>query len=175
MDTFLEVALPKKNNSSKGKGAPMENGGPISRKVLWEGISAPSRPKASKNPFKILSNPSKNHEPMNEESEQQILPLVVEKDNVKESQSGSPLGNSSSPSYEELIKEKPMEIYGSSEEDSFERPSKREGMKSHKEAREEEAERKKMQGSQSAIEMSIRRNTRTSPPKGGPTHSNPNK
>jgi hypothetical protein len=99
----------------------------------------------------------------------------VEKDNVEATQSGSPLGNSSSPSYAEMIKKKPLETSGSSEEESFERPSKRAGRKSHKEAREEEAERQKMQGSQSTIEMSIGRNTRTRPPKGGPTHSNPSK
>ena len=112
---------------------------------------------------------------MIEELEQQTLPPIVEKDNVEATQSGSPIEVFSSPSYEEMIKKKPLETSGSSEEESFERPSKRAGRKSHKEAREEEAERQKMQGSQSTIEMSIGRNTRTRPPKGGPIHSNPNK
>jgi hypothetical protein len=66
---------------------------------------------------------------------------------------------------------KPLKIYGSLEDDSFERPSKREGTKSHKEAREEEAERQKIQGSQPTIDMSIGRNTITRPLKGGPPHS----
>jgi hypothetical protein len=41
---------------------------------------------------------------MNEESKQQTLPPIVDKDNVEENQSGSPLGNSSSPSYAEMKK-----------------------------------------------------------------------
>jgi hypothetical protein len=85
------------------------------------------------------------------------------------------IGTSSSPSYAEIAKKKPPKNFESSEDESFERPSKRPGRKSHKEAREEEAKRKKMQGSQSTIEVSIGRNTRTRPPKGGPTHSNTNK
>jgi hypothetical protein len=52
---------------------------------------------------------------------------------------------------------------------------KRARRKSHKEAREEEAERKKMQGSQPTIEISIERNNRTRPPKGGLIHPNPSK
>ena len=48
-----------------------------------------------------------------------------------------------------------MESLGSSEDETYERPSKRARRKSHKEAREEEAERLKIQGSQSTIEMSI--------------------
>jgi len=112
---------------------------------------------------------------MIEELEKQTLPPIEEKDNAEATQSGSPIGISSSPSYAEMIKKKPMETSGSSEEETFERPSQRVGRKSHKESREEEAERKKTQGSQSTIEMSIGRNTRTRPPKGGPTHSNPSK
>jgi hypothetical protein len=76
---------------------------------------------------------------MIEEPEQQTLPPVVEKDNVEETHSSSPIGISLPPSYAEMIKKKPMETFGSSEEESFERPSKRAGRKSHKEAREEEA------------------------------------
>jgi hypothetical protein len=64
-----KIALPKKNIISKGKGAPMGTDAPISGKVLGEGSPAPSRPKASKNPFEILNNSSENPEPMNEEFE----------------------------------------------------------------------------------------------------------
>jgi hypothetical protein len=58
---------------------------------------------------------------------------------------------------------------GSSKDEAFERPSKRAVRKSRKELREEEAERLKVQGSQPTIEMSIGRNTRSRPTKGGPT------
>jgi hypothetical protein len=44
---------------------------------------------------------------MIEEAEQQTLPPIVEKDNVEATQSGSPLGISSSPSYAEMTKKKP--------------------------------------------------------------------
>ena len=57
----------------------------------------------------------------------------------------------------------------SSEDETFERPSKRAGMKSREELREEEAERLKVQGSQSTIEMSIDINTRSRPTEGGPS------
>jgi len=61
----------------------------------------------------------------------------------------------------------------SSEDEIIERPAKRAGRKSRREVREEEAERQKTQGSQPTIEMSIGRNTRTRPPKGGgPTTPN---
>jgi hypothetical protein len=66
-----------------------------------------------------------------------------------------------------MTRKKTPEISGSSEDETTERPLKRVGRKSHREAREEEAERQKMQGSQATIEMSIGRNTRTRPPKGG--------
>lgn len=65
-----------------------------------------------------------------------------------------------------------METSGSSKDDTFKRPSKRVGRRSRKEAMEEEVERQKMQGNQSTIEMSIGKNTRTRPTKGGSTHSN---
>ena len=58
-----------------------------------------------------------------------------------------------------------MANYGSSEDESIKRSSKK-GQKSHKTVREEEAERLNMQGSQPTLEMSISRKTRAS--KGGP-------
>ena len=60
-----------------------------------------------------------------------------------------------------------MDNFGSSEEESLERSSKK-GHKSLKKVREEEVELLKMQGSQATIEMSIGRNTRARPIKGGP-------
>ena len=61
----------------------------------------------------------------------------------------------SKPSYAEATRKKAIEISGSSEDETYERPSKRAGRKSHKEMREEEVERLKTQGSQATIEMSI--------------------
>jgi hypothetical protein len=107
---------------------------------------------------------------MIEELEQQILSPTTGINNV-EIISGLPTGTSSSPSYADIIKNKPLEISRSSEDESLERPSKRAGRKSYKEAREEEVERQKMQGIQPTIELSIGRNTRTRSPKGGPPHS----
>ena len=78
----------------------------------------------------------------------------------------SPNGAKPSPSYAEIIKKKPVDSFGSFEEKSIEKISKKVGMKSQKEGREEEAERLKMQGSQSTIEMSLGRSKRTRPPKG---------
>ena len=67
-----------------------------------------------------------------------------------------------------------MDIYGSSNEESLKRSSKK-GHKSLKKVREEEAKQLKMQGSQATIEMSIARNTRARPSKGGPLPSVNNK
>jgi hypothetical protein len=171
MDTGSESS-PCQNTTidPKGKGRQRGLAPPTAGNALGEGSSALPIPEASKNPFEILSNPPEISDPMIEELEQQILSPTIGKNNV-EIHSGSPIGASSSPSYADIIKKKPPEISGSSEDESFERPSKRAGRKSHKEAREEEAERQKMQGSQPTIEMSIGRNTRTRPPKGGPPHS----
>jgi len=89
---------------------------------------------------------------------------------------GSPIGAISPLSYAEMIKKKKLiDSPGSSEEDSFELATKNAGRKSRKEIKEEEAERLKMQSSQSTIEMSLGRNTRAQPTKGGPTSSFPGK
>jgi len=53
------------------------------------------------------------------------------------------------------------------EDETYERKMKKAGRKSHKEKREEEAKRLKTQGSQATIEMTIGRNTRPRPSKGG--------
>ena len=82
--------------------------------------------------------------------------------------------NTSSPSYADIIKQKKkiLENTCSSDEETFERPSKKVGRRTNKETREEESERQKTLGSQTTIEMSIGRNTRPRAPKGGgPTQS----
>ena len=76
-----------------------------------------------------------------------------------------------SPTYAEMAKKKKtIDNSGSSDEDPLGKSSKK-GRKSLKMVREEEVERLKMQGSQSTLEMSIGRNTRARPAKGGPTPS----
>ena len=67
-----------------------------------------------------------------------------------------------------------MDNFGSFEEESFERSSKK-GRKSLKKVHEEESEHLNMQGSQATIEMSIGRNTWVRPSKGGPLPSVNNK
>ena len=73
-----------------------------------------------------------------------------------------------SPTYAEMEKKrKPIDNFGSSEEDPLEKSSKK-GKKSQKTVREEEFEHLKMQGIHPTIEMSITRNTRA---RGGPNPS----
>ena len=84
----------------------------------------------------------------------------------------APVRPSSSPSYVEIARKKPIESSGSSDEESIDQFSKKSGRKSKKEIREEEAEMLKTQGSQSTIEMSYGQNKRTRPPKGVITPSN---
>ena len=87
----------------------------------------------------------------------------------------SPTGAKSSPSYADMAKKKKIDSSGSSSDDSIDKLSKNTGRKSKKEAREEEAERLKMQGIQSTIEMSYGRSKRTRPLKGATTPSHPSK
>lgn len=62
---------------------------------------------------------------------------------------------------------------GSSDDETFERPSKRVGRRSNKESREEESERQKTLGSQATIEMTLGRNIKPRASKGGgPTPAN---
>ena len=84
----------------------------------------------------------------------------------------SPIGAIDSPSYADITKKKHIESSNSSEDDTFEQPSKKASRKSHKEARDEEAERLNMQGIHSTIEMSFEKGKRTRPPKGVITPSN---
>ena len=165
-----KASQPKNNNRSKGKGESKGPGASIPGKAPGEESSAPPISEAPNNPFEILNNLLEISNPVSNKSS---LPQP-EKNNGEVALPSSLIGTSSSPSYAEIAKKKPPKNFESSEDESFKRPSKRVGRKSHKETR-EEAERQKMQGIQSTIEMSIGRNTRTRPPKGGPTHSNPSK
>lgn len=76
-------------------------------------------------------------------------------------------GSPSNPSYVEIARKKLVESSGSSEDETYERQTKKAGRKSRKEKREEEAERLKTQGSQATIEMTIGQNIRPRPSKGG--------
>ena len=83
----------------------------------------------------------------------------------------SPIREKISPSYADITKKKLTDTTGSSDEDSIGQLSKKSSKKSQKEAREDEADRLKMQGSQSTIEISFGRSKRTQPIKGASTPS----
>ena len=127
-------------------------------------------PKASSNHFVVLSSPKV---PIIEEGE--LQQVEVQDDDPKfntgsmeqagaansklpsvgESlQEDHPSPNrAKTPPYAEITKNKPTDSSGSSDEDSIEQLSKKASRKSRKEAREEEANRLTMHGSQSTIEM----------------------
>ena len=130
----------------------------------------------SQNNFEVLSNPEEQALPMIEEGEVQQSQDLIREENKDSTEHdlGSPIGGSISPTYAEMEKKKPMDNSGSSEEESLERSSKK-GHKHIQKVREEEDEHLKMQGSQATIEMSIGRNTRARPIKGGPPPSVTNK
>ena len=91
------------------------------------------------------------------------LPSVGES---RQDDNPSPNRAKTPPSYAKITKKKLTDSSGSSDDDSIEQLSKKGGRKSRKEAREEEADKQKMQGSQSTIEMSFGRGKRTRPSKG---------
>jgi len=105
------------------------------------------------------------------ENQEQPEAPSLNKDKEAEIQVVASQGSPLNPSYAEITRPKQTESAGSSEDETLERPTKRAGRKSRKELREEEAERLKVQGNQSTIEMSIGKNTRSRPPKGGPSPS----
>ena len=141
-------------------------------------------PKASSNHFVVLSSPEvpileegelpqlevQNEDPkVNTGSMEQDGTTNSELPSVDESLQeyhSSPNRANSSPSYAKIAKKMLADSSGSSYEDSFEQISNKAGRKSRKEAREEEDDRLKMQGSQSTIEMSFDRSKRTQPHKG---------
>jgi len=176
----------------KGKGGNTETGGPSSGKILLE-VQATANATTSANHFDVLNPPENQNQPELEEGEvQQYIEQIADAKINSGSQEqtgvanleipcvdanpqethGSPTVAISPLSYAEMIEKKTLiDSPGSSEENSFERSTKKAGRKSRKEIKEEEAERLKMQGSQSTIEMSLGRNIRARPTKGGPTPS----
>ena len=115
---------------------------------------------STQNNFAVLSIPEEQVLIVLEEGE---VPLSPIQSNVEVSGSVEPTINTPveghSPTHAEMAKKKkPIDNFGSFEEDPTERSSKK-GRKYQKTIREEELERLKMKGSQPTIEMSITRNT----------------
>jgi hypothetical protein len=148
----------KNTNTKKGKGKGQMTVSP----------SSDSNEKEKDAGQKGTVNVQNKHAKQTEENGEQTETSPPAKVGGKELQIEDNQGNPPNPSYAEIAKKNPEESSGSSEDETFERPSKKAGRKSRKEKREEEAERFKIQGSQSTIEMSIGRNTRPRPSKGGP-------
>jgi hypothetical protein len=120
---------------------------------------------------KEIEIPQDNHTGATNENQEQTEAPSLNKEKGAEIQAVASQGSPLNPSYAEITRPKQIESAGSSEDETFECPTKRAGRKSRKELREEEAERLKVQGNQSTIEMSIGKNTRSRPPKGGPSPS----
>ena len=147
----------KNSHQKKGNGKGIANEAPSSANPIQEKDPIPNGKESSQiKPAKTaLENLEHTGSPISNKEGREEIQL--------EASQGSP----SNPSYAEFKRKKPVDSSGSSEDEIYERPLKRAGRKSHKEVREEEAKRLKTQGSQSTIEMSIGRNTRARPPKGG--------
>ena len=96
------------------------------------------------NPFEILSTLEDPPAPA-KDRDQHPLSTFIEEVNARilPAHLGSP-ARGSSPSYANMTRKKPPKSSGSSKDETFERPSKTIGRKSLREAREEEAKRKKM-------------------------------
>jgi hypothetical protein len=166
----------KQINKPRSKGTPP--GAIVPNTVQPQGVGNPTpiQIESTLNPFDPLN--SQEEPPATAlDLDQQASPPALEEINsgALPTQPENQVEGSSSPSYTDMIRKKPLEMSGSSEDDTFERLVKKEGRKSLKEAREEEAERHKMQGNQPTLKMSIGRNTRARPPKGGPSSSHPSK
>jgi hypothetical protein len=138
--------LVQKNvNSKKGKGKSHLTGGPSSDR---NGIETDDTSKGT-------TNAQNKRAKLTEENGDQVEEPPSSKGGGEAHHIKSNQGTPSNPSYAEIAKKIPEESSGSSEDETFERPSKKAGRKSRKEKREEEAERHKTQGSHSTIEMSI--------------------
>jgi hypothetical protein len=176
MDTLQSIARRKQRNSTEklnGEAWTLVQKNSNTKKGKGKGHmpvphSNDSNEKGKDAAQKEIANDQDRNAKQTEESGEQAETSPSFKVGGKEIQIGNKQGSPSNPSYAEITKKKPEESSGSSEDESFERPSKKAGRKSRKEKREEEAERFKTQGSQPTIEMSIGRNTRPRPSKGGP-------
>ena len=116
-----------------------------------EGIVAPYREESPSNNFKTLCT-LEDPQVSTKDRDQQPLFTAIEEVNVGIllDHLGS-LARVYSPSYVDMIRNKPLESSGSSEDETFERHLKKAGRKYLKEAREEEAKRQKMQGIQTTL------------------------
>ena len=105
-----KAALSILNSISKGKWSSKGLGTPTAGNSIGEGSSALPIPESSKNPFEILSIPPEISEPMIEELEQQTLSHTIRKNNGK-IHPNPLIGASSSPSYADIIKKKPPDLW----------------------------------------------------------------
>jgi hypothetical protein len=153
------TVVQKNAHQKKGNGKRHTAGAPGSSKNNQEKDATP----------KELENTQNNPAGATQENQVQTEAPPLNKEGGAAIQVEASQGSPPNPSYAEITRKKQVDSSGSSEDETFERPSKRAGRKSRKELREEEAERLKVQGSQSTIEMSIGRNTRSRPTKGGPS------
>jgi hypothetical protein len=148
----------KSSNQRKSTGKGRPNEGPSSSNPTQEKSSnskEPSQNKISTKPPEILEQSAPPHSHKEDKEVEEVTHLEV------------PQGSPSNPTYAEVTRKKSAESSDSSEEENFEQPTRKVGRKSRREARKEEAERLKIQGSQPTLEMSIGRNSRNRPPKGG--------
>jgi hypothetical protein len=149
--------IQRNTNTKKGKGKGHMNASHSSDSSDKEKEAAP----------KETVNDQDKNEKQTEGKSKQAENTQPNKEGGDEPQSGDKQCSPQNLTYAEIAKKKPEESSGSSEDETFERPSKKPGRKSRKEKREEEAERLKTQGSQPTLEMSMGRNTRPRPSKGG--------
>jgi hypothetical protein len=159
-----------RDKKSRSKGT-MKNGN--LGKLEQEKIDGSSNP--SPQPGHQTKNPNKDTEEPETitDNREKPSPPPNGKDTGELGQTTGTLEVAPSPSYADIARKKVLDPSSSSEDEILESPAKRAGRKSCKEAREEEAERKKTQGSQPTIEMSIDRNKRIRSLKGGgPTTPN---
>jgi len=160
MDEGSEAASSKKINKPCSKGTYARATMPNIVQPQVAGNPTPILIESTLNPFEPL-NFQEEPPAIAHDLEQHASPPALEENNTGSlpTQPENQVEGSSSSSYADMIRNKPPEMSGSSEYDTFERPSKKSRRKSLKEAREEEAKRHKIQGSKPTLEMSIGRNT----------------
>jgi hypothetical protein len=154
--------IQKTNNKKKSKGKGISKEVPSSSNPIQEKSSNNKESRQIKPTTTAPENLDQSAPPNSNKENEEMAHLEV------------PQGSPSNPSYADVTRKKPAESSDSSEEENYEQPTRKVGRKSRREAREEEAERLKTQGSQPTIEMSIGRNSRNRPPKGG-SHPTPGK
>ena len=122
------------------------------------------------NPFPPLDNVEEAHEGDGTQEEQEEgeaskepvgNPMLIPELSPLSSSNSPSRSQALSPSYAEMAKRRPLEAISTSEEEPFEKSTKRQGRKSNRELREEEAESQKMQGNQSKLDNSFTKNPNT--------------